>query len=560
MATVRNNAQHVTPLTGGYTMSPGEVKTGVNTGQPWETVLVNEGVLTVINASNPPAVPAIIAGLPGGPGLNQLLVTGNSYAEAQTRGADRFPLIAAQILGTAEFSYAKNGSCIVQNTDSAGWLAILNRIKPYKPDGLTLVDPTEGGEWVGYAGAEVNLLSRNMNDQALLGLANQDIFIEALRCEVVRMRTQVWWPVSSAGWTWGAGVGAQAAQAGSTDGPYRLLSVGATCFAQRATPAHFPGGMMHFMTACGGGTIAGGDYKVEVDGVQVDQTAFRAGYSALPTYIFPICRRFYVPAGAHTIKITCTGAGGATFPGIFFGMGFEANDGPLTILEKSHLLSPATVASWGANYDPSITLVQNAMMDALCAEFSDGLVKAWDMNVVMQGPNASGPLVDATDLLHPSRLGAFYLGTDLAKFIALNLPKQRRRRPDKWLHIGDSDGWYTGATIGAGCFQSAPGFNATPQFRRDRDGTVFLSGTIGITADPGAGVSKLLATLPEIFRPQAYEYYSCYGTDGTTKSAVGVLVGPDGTVTAYPTAAGTKLPFGGSSFISLSGINFKATK
>lgn len=535
------------------------------TGSPWVVMwgveAGGDGVRSGLSLADLPASGGGSGG--GGPatpvasdGISRITYFGNSFGEGGTlsiNGLDRaarFALTAAYQLGAAELNYCKDGAILVQNSDSAAWRATLVRLKPYKADGVTLINPTEAGEWTGPAGGEVTVLCRNFNDQIYLG-ADQDIFIETLRAEAVRARTCVWWGVADAGWAYGGGAGAQTADAGSTDGPFRRLGLGG--WAERTIPAHFPGAWVHFLSINGAGVV-GSDYTVTLNGTPILSTAMPSKYALFPTYTFPTVRRFFIPAGGGTLRITGSGAAGGTLTA-FNGVGVEDPSPGLVVLCAGLRVLPGGVAFWGANADPAITASQAAAMRAMAAEFTDSLVAVWDMDAVMaQNPALYNP----SDFLHPSNLGHQALGTDLATLIARNLPARRRRATDRFLNIGDPDGFYTGSTIGSGVVQFFPSVFTPAGFRRDGDGTVHLRGFLQKTADPGAGVNTVLATLPVVMWPVEYEVFNAIASDGTTRGGCSVQVGPDGTITALPPSAATKHQFGASSWISLGGISYKA--
>lgn len=74
-----------------------------------------------------------------------------------------------------------------------------------------------------------------------------------------------------------------------------------------------------------------------------------------------------------------------------------------------------------------------------------------------------------------------------------------------------------------------PGGTHPAQFRKDRDGRVYLRGTI---AKPNTAPGYIAFTLPPGYRPTRIEYFEAYDASNTNDGALEVK--PDGTVTVFP--------------------------
>lgn len=510
----------------------------------------------------------------GGSGsVRTLLMTGNSYGEGYTSTGDRrmrFGIVAATKLGAEEFNYSKDGSVLHRASDSAGWRASLHRIKPIRmgnPLSPTVRKPTHAGDWIGPAGGEVAVLSRNANDMLTLGPdpAKVRIFIEALRAEATRMRCCALYDVDDPGMVYGGAATTIATDTGTTDGRWKPTLNGT--YVERVLPAHFPGGWVHFGTVAGFGLI-GGTYRIAVDGVTVQEgdTGDLATDSALATHVVACVHRFYVPPGQHTIRFTALvsrvaqGSGG--FGASVNYIGVEANDPGLVVLMAAPRFTAAAQAGqlspYGAFASNATSAVYLAAQKALCSEFTDGLVQLFDMDESVQ---LQPSLFDDVDLYHLSEKGNLVVGSDLADFISARLPAVRRGSHTRWLLVSDALGFYSGASFASGAAAQGFGVYPLPSFRRDAHGVVSLRGFITRSAALGVGVPGPLFTLPQAFRPDAACTFGCPAADNAgVRATHAVIVDQTGLVQLLPPSNAIAALNGGNSFIDLSTISFKAAQ
>jgi hypothetical protein len=480
----------------------------------------------------------------GYPGLGvlDLIITGNSFGEGGGTANDRrnrFGLVCAAAIGAAEVNYSKDGAILYRHNDTGGWRASLKRLKPLRPDGVTVKKPANAGEWNGSTAGEVAVLSRNLNDVAVLGSgAALRPFIEALRGEAARMRASGHYDVDDAGFTWGGSLAAISNDSGATDGRFRQLNSGG--WAEFTTPAHWPGGTWHVGLVAGAGI--GVNAVVTVDGVQVAAEDGAWSPQTVP-YLFPIVRRFAVPAGAHAIRVTAGGTGS-----VFNWLAPEATNPPLVILMASHKLSDTANAGYSVT-DAGLD-DQRAQMVALAAEFTDGLVKVFDQGSII--PKGDVTLIDTGDSLHPNREGHRRIGLALAQMIADNLPAQRDRAPTRWLLINDPDG-YTGASLVSGAVvQSFSGAFAEPAFRREANGEAYLRGMVARNVATGNGVGAGLANLPVILTPTKTFLWIGHGGDAAgTRQSKYLQVDSAAVLKELPTQSTTAVVQGGNSYIEI---------
>lgn len=330
--------------------------------------------------------------------LRKLVTVGHSYVAGTgaTNSANRWSTKLAEALHVTEVNRGVGGArAALSGITQGGYAQALSQetrarqAAPYLPSSAVVPIMLGVNDW---------------NDYSVMAR-----FQHALRTTISRYRAAAIFEETHASiaytGTW-AQAGAAAYNSGSACKQCATGTVAGSSFVI-TVPADFPGG-----TIAAGFTLVddvnsfstNGVYSFSVDGGAAQTMDTRGlgitGAGASANFLGAVMRLTGLSAGAHTVTVTFPTPPNSVF---FDYWQIEAKAPPLILLLKQPVLDATGYATYAT---PTLTDARiatlNAGLDALAAEFTDGLVKTVDLSVL---DNSFSKGYMASDHLHPNEVG-----------------------------------------------------------------------------------------------------------------------------------------------------------